>query len=212
MRHFRAMTRTIDLNADLGEGCGDDEGLMEVISSANIACGGHAGDEMSMRTALRLAKQHGVAAGAHPSYPDKEHFGRRSMAVEPEALLESLSMQIANLAGFAAEEGVTIHHVKPHGALYNDAVRDPALAAVVLAASGISTEAAGTGCQADQRMLDVAVGAFHAQTGQDVVPASGTDHDRFERALVEGEFLRDVSSMHDLDANGVVTPEATSSC
>jgi prepilin-type N-terminal cleavage/methylation domain-containing protein len=85
-------------------------------------------------------------------------------------------------------------------------------AAVVLALTGISTEAAGTGCQADQRMLDVAVGAFHAQTGQDVIPASGTDHDRFERALVDREFLRDVSSMHDLDANGVVTPEATSSC
>ncbi|RFB05484.1 5-oxoprolinase subunit PxpA [Parvularcula marina] len=128
------MTRTIDLNADLGEGCGDDEGLMEVISSANIACGGHAGDEMSMRTALQLAKRHGVAAGAHPSYPDKEHFGRRSMTVEPEALLETLSMQIANLAGFAAEEFVTLRHVKPHGALYNDAARDPALAAVVLAA------------------------------------------------------------------------------
>lgn len=85
-------------------------------------------------------------------------------------------------------------------------------AAVVLALTGITTEAAGTGCRADRHGLDVAVGAFHAQTGQDEIVPSGTDHNRFERALVEGGFLRDVSSMHDLDATGVVTPEATSSC
>ncbi len=85
-------------------------------------------------------------------------------------------------------------------------------AAVVLVLSGMSTEAADTGCRADRRMLDVAVGAHHAEDRQDAIAPSGTDHDRFERALVEGGFLHEVSSMHDLDAAGVVTPEADSSC
>lgn len=129
------MTRAIDLNADLGEGCGDDEGLMAVVTSANIACGGHAGDEASMRAALRLAKAHGVAAGAHPSYPDRENFGRQSLEIEPHLLKMVLIEQIRRLKHLAEEEGVSLTHIKPHGALYNDAAVDPALATVVAEAA-----------------------------------------------------------------------------
>lgn len=134
MRHFRGMTKTIDLNADLGEGCGDDDGLMSVITSANIACGGHAGDTASMREALRLARAHGVAAGAHPSYPDRENFGRAPVTLTAEEIEESLVAQLSTLRALAEEEGVPLIHVKPHGALYNEAAKNAGLSAVILAA------------------------------------------------------------------------------
>ncbi|WP_028456671.1 5-oxoprolinase subunit PxpA [Chitinilyticum litopenaei] len=120
---------SIDLNADLGEGCGSDAELMPLLSSASIACGGHAGDAASMRECVRLALRHAVRIGAHPSYPDREHFGRRSLVLPPETLLASLSAQYQALAAICREEGASIAYVKPHGALYNDACRDAALAA-----------------------------------------------------------------------------------
>ncbi|NNU14765.1 5-oxoprolinase subunit PxpA [Parvularcula sp. ZS-1/3] len=124
----------IDLNADLGEGMPSDAAMMPYLSSCNIACGGHAGDEASMRAALRLAKAHGVSAGAHPSYPDHEHFGRKSMAMEAEELTRTLREQIDLLLALAKEEGVALTHVKPHGALYNDAAKDRTIADAVVAA------------------------------------------------------------------------------
>jgi len=128
------MPRTIDLNADVGEGCGQDAELMPLISSANIACGGHAGDAGSMREAVALAIEHGVAIGAHPSFPDREHFGRQDMEVPARELLECIVAQIESLANVAAAAGTRLHHVKPHGALYNMAARDEALAETVVAA------------------------------------------------------------------------------
>ena len=125
------MSRWIDLNTDLGEGCGDDAGLMSVISSCNVACGGHAGDTASMREAVRLAHAHGVRIGAHPSYPDREGFGRRAMPIEGGNLKAALRQQIASLAAIAAEEGTALTHVKPHGALYNQAAIDAPLARLV---------------------------------------------------------------------------------
>lgn len=122
------MTRSIDLNADIGEGCGDDEGILTCVSSASIACGGHAGDEASMRAALRLCARLGVAAGAHPSYPDREHFGRRELGLSPVEAAQQLSEQLQALRLLAREEGVSLRHVKPHGALYNRAADDEALA------------------------------------------------------------------------------------
>ena len=125
--------KSIDLNADLGEADNADWALNEAqmllyISSANIACGGHAGTERSMRHIVRGAKENGVAIGAHPSYPDKAHFGRRSMRlgkdITAEGLKSSLLEQITTLAEIAAEEDMFISYVKPHGALYNDAVID----------------------------------------------------------------------------------------
>lgn len=122
---------TIDLNADIGEGCGDDEGILACVSSASIACGGHAGDEASMRAALRLCARYGVAAGAHPSYPDREHFGRRVLDIGAAQAAASLLEQLQTLQRLAAEEGVALRHLKPHGALYNRAADDAALAAAL---------------------------------------------------------------------------------
>jgi UPF0271 protein len=122
---------TIDLNADVGEGYGQDAALMPLISSANIACGAHAGDSASMREAVALARDHGVAVGAHPSLPDREHFGRREISLSPSDLRESIVAQVQALAAIAASEGSRLRHVKPHGALYNMAARDAELAETI---------------------------------------------------------------------------------
>lgn len=132
----------IDLNADLGEGGGEDETLMELITSANIACGGHAGDEESMRRTIGLAVAAGVAIGAHPGYEDREHFGRRAMAFPLPQVTDLVARQVNRLATLAAEAGAPLHHVKPHGALYNQADRDALFAAAVVA--GIIQVAPGT--------------------------------------------------------------------
>ena len=124
----------IDLSADLGEGSPDEEEIWPLISSANVACGGHVGDRESVAYAVRRARELRVHLGAHPSYPDRANFGRKSMAMAPAALRTSLVEQIAALREVAAREGVLVHHVKPHGALYNDAHHDSALAAVIVEA------------------------------------------------------------------------------
>ncbi len=127
---------TIDLNADLGESfgpwtMGQDETLMTSITSANIACGFHAGDPTVMRQTIRLAKRHGVAMGAHPGFPDLAGFGRREMQVSPTELEDLVLYQLAAIAGVAAAEGVRLQHVKAHGALYNMAARDAVLARAI---------------------------------------------------------------------------------
>lgn len=122
----------IDLSADLGEGSPGEDELWPLITSANVACGGHTGDEASMREAARFAREYGVRFGAHPSYPDREHFGRRSLDIAPDALRHSLVAQLNALRAFAP-----LHHVKPHGALYNDAHKNRALADVIVEAMGI---------------------------------------------------------------------------
>lgn len=119
----------IDLSADLGEGSPDEEHLWPLITSANVACGGHAGDAATMAAAAGLAKIHGVRLGAHPSYPDRANFGRRSMDLPPDDLRASLVAQISALRAFAP-----VRHVKPHGALYNDAHRRRDLADVIVQA------------------------------------------------------------------------------
>lgn len=121
----------IDLNADLGEGASTDGALLEVITSASIACGGHAGDEMSMRHAVAAAVARGVGIGAHPSYPDREGFGRRAMTLSPQELIETLAGQIRRLAVIAERGGAAVQHVKAHGALYNIAVDREDVAAAI---------------------------------------------------------------------------------
>src|SRR5690606_11783784 len=111
---------TVDVNCDLGEGMGSDADVMQYITSANIACGAHAGDAETMRATLRLAAEHGVAAGAHPGYPDRERFGRHSLRLAPREVYDAVAQQIGALAAMAHEIGVALEHVKPHGALYND--------------------------------------------------------------------------------------------
>jgi UPF0271 protein len=125
----------IDLNADLGEGAGTDAALMPLVTSANVCCGAHAGDWDTIRRTLELARDHGVAVGAHPGYPDRDHFGRRELAVADPELGKRLSFQLGALAGLAHEVGVPVRYVKPHGALYNQACRDPQFAKPVAAAA-----------------------------------------------------------------------------
>ena len=131
---------TIDLNSDLGEGDSHDEELLKIVSSANIACGGHAGDAETMAQTIRSAIANGVAVGAHPGYPDREGFGRESGFMQGDALYESLTEQVTALADTAAQMGARLAHVKPHGALYNDAVRDRALADII---ARVTAEAPG---------------------------------------------------------------------
>ncbi|RYE10745.1 MAG: LamB/YcsF family protein [Hyphomicrobiales bacterium] len=124
----------LDLNADLGEGVGDDEAMLDIVSSASIACGGHAGDEDTMRAALRAAKARGVVVGAHPSFPDRENFGRKRMMLPPEDLDASLRAQVRTLVELGEDEGWPVRYVKLHGALANMAAEEPAIAALCFAA------------------------------------------------------------------------------
>jgi 5-oxoprolinase (ATP-hydrolysing) subunit A len=126
----------IDLNSDLGESfgawtMGDDEALMPSLTSANIACGMHAGDPRVMRQTVTLAKRHGVAIGAHPGFPDLAGFGRRDMQLSAQEIEDLVLYQVAALAGVAAAEGMTLQHVKAHGALYNMAARDAGMARAI---------------------------------------------------------------------------------
>lgn len=128
------MERHIDLNADLGEGYDSDALLLDLVSSANIACGWHAGDASLMAETVRLALAKGVAIGAHPSFPDREHFGRAPMAREPARVYADVLYQVGALAALAKAAGGRLAHVKPHGALYNQAARDGALADAIASA------------------------------------------------------------------------------
>ena len=118
----------IDLNADLGEGCASDGELLTLVSSANIACGFHAGDAQTMLTSVREALKNGVTIGAHPSFPDRENFGRTAMTLPAETVYAQTLYQIGALAAMARAEGGVMRHVKPHGMLYNQAAKDPQLA------------------------------------------------------------------------------------
>jgi 5-oxoprolinase (ATP-hydrolysing) subunit A len=121
----------IDLNCDLGEGMDNDEAIMPYITSANIACGFHAGDEQIMRETVRLAKRFGVNVGAHPSWNDRENFGRKEKSASLEEVEKLVFEQIKILMRIAKEEGVTLTHIKPHGALYNQAAKDIELASAI---------------------------------------------------------------------------------
>ena len=130
------MNRILDLNCDLGESfgawrLGDDAGVLPHITSANIACGFHAGDPQTMRATVALALAHGVAPGAQPGWPDLVGFGRRALAATPAETYAIVLFQIGALAAFAQAAGIRLAHVKPHGALYNQAARDRVLAGAV---------------------------------------------------------------------------------
>jgi UPF0271 protein len=126
----------IELNADIGEGC-DDASLMPYLARVSIACGGHAGDAASMTVALRLAAEYGVAAGAHPSYPDRAQFGRRVLAASADEIAAWVTQQTEALAALAARLGLRLAHVKPHGALYNVAARDADVARAIARAVAV---------------------------------------------------------------------------
>lgn len=121
----------VDLNVDLAEGCGNDERLLQLVSSANVACGLHAGDYNEMRKAIHWAKENGVRVGAHPSFPDRENFGRTPMHLPDDELKACLRYQLGAVKALCQAENVPLHYVKPHGALYNQAAKDPALARLI---------------------------------------------------------------------------------
>lgn len=124
----------IDINCDVGEGVGNEPGLFPFISSCNIACGGHAGDEATMHSIALLAKQHQIKIGAHPSYPDKGNFGREVMAISSEELTKSIKDQLATFETVMKEINGQLHHIKAHGALYNETAKNEALAQIYLEA------------------------------------------------------------------------------
>ncbi len=130
----------MDINCDMGEGyglwpMGNDSGLMQYVTSANIACGFHAGDPVVMRDTVRLALKHHVAIGAHPGYPDLQGFGRRFLQMSPDEVYAMTLYQIGALQAIVQAEGGTLHHVKPHGALYNAAAKDRPLADAIARAT-----------------------------------------------------------------------------
>lgn len=128
---FGDRAHLVDLNGDVGEGVGDDAALIPFLTSVNIACGEHAGDFDTMHATVRLAARYGAAVGAHPSYPDREHFGRRIMPLNDMEVEECVAAQVRALADIAAGEQVRLRHVKPHGALYNVAARDARVAQAI---------------------------------------------------------------------------------
>jgi UPF0271 protein len=121
----------IDLNCDMGEGVNNDALIMPYISSANIACGYHAGDDDTMKKTIQLALQHNVAIGAHPSFDDRKNFGRTEMMISADDLYDLLSIQLHRLKNIAGSFHARLHHVKPHGALYNMAAKDECMSSIV---------------------------------------------------------------------------------
>ncbi|GAK54404.1 hypothetical protein U14_05689 [Candidatus Moduliflexus flocculans] len=160
--------RYIDLNCDMGEsfGCyelGRDAEMMPLISSANIACGFHAGDPSVMRRTVSLAARHGVGIGAHPGFPDLAGFGRRDMRMEADELRDALIYQISALMGFAQALGTRVRHVKPHGALYNMAANDEPMArAIVTAISELDANLILVGLAGSQLLKIAQAGGLNA--------------------------------------------------
>jgi len=166
----------IDVNADAGESfgrwlLGDEAGLFGFVSSANIACGHHAGDPSTMRAAVRAARDAGVAVGAHPGYDDKLGFGRRAIAMSLEETVDSVVYQVGALAAICVSEGVRLRHVKPHGALMGATCRDPELALAI--ATGLRS----AGLELPLMMAPTrALGAVRA-AGFPVIPENAVDLD-----------------------------------
>jgi UPF0271 protein len=206
----------VDLNADLGEGAGHDGELFELITSANIACGFHAGDAESMRTAIDRAQEHGVAVGAHPSLFDRENFGRKELPVSAADVEEGVKYQLGVFAAIAEAAGVQPNHVKAHGALYNMAARDRALAdriarAVAAADSNLILFAlpnSELAAAADAHELRVAREVFadrNYMADGSLVPRSRADallHDASEAATRVLRMLRD-NVVRSVDGNDV---------
>jgi UPF0271 protein len=172
---------SIDLNCDLGEGGGHDGELMALITSASIACGGHAGDEATMRAAVKLALKHGVVIGAHPGFADREYFGRRELNLSHEAISELVQAQVRALQKVAEKQSAVVRYVKPHGALYNLAARKLAVADVIArAVAGL-----------DSRLT------LYALSGSELFKAG-----KFHGLTVKGEVFADRTYQHD----GTLTP------
>ncbi len=172
---FENSTLRMDLNADLGEGFGvyeltADEDLMDMVTSVNVACGFHAGDFRVMRRVAELAVSKGVAVGAHPGFPDLQGFGRREMAMSPTDIRDMVLYQIGALDAFVTSVGATLHHVKPHGALYNMANRDDTVAAAIAMAVRDSSKGLQLYALPDSKLFQAGV-----EQGLTVVPEGFAD-------------------------------------
>ena len=204
------MTR-IDLNADLGEGGADDLHILPVISSCNIACGGHTGDAASMTATVCAAIANGVAIGAHPSYPDRDGFGRRSHFVTGTDLQQSIIEQIAALQRIVATSGGKLVQVKPHGALYHDAARDDKLAGLVVGAMQLACPQAallGPPQSAMQRAASRAGAVYFAEAFVDrCYSADGTLVPRAAPNAVHGSIHTITAQAISLAQKGEVTAD-----
>ena len=187
----------IELSCDLGEasdpnGIATERELWTLIDAANVACGGHAGDERSMRDAARLANDRGIILGAHPSYPDRENFGRRSMKMDPRELRRALIHQLSEFAAIAAKEDVALQRVKAHGALYNDAHRDRALAEVLVDAV---------------KEIDESISIVAGDTSQMALAARDRGMHVIREAFVDRRYMPDGSLVSRKDADALLSIE-----
>jgi len=185
----------IELSCDLGEASGDawrsvERELWTLIDAANVACGGHAGDDESMRDAARTAAERGIILGAHPSYPDRENFGRKSMSLESRELRRALIHQLSSFAKIAAAEGVAIQRIKAHGALYNDAHRDRALAEVLIEAV---------------RDVDEAMSIVAADTSQMALAARDRGMHVIREAFVDRRYMPDGTLVSRKDSDALLS-------
>ena len=182
----------IDLSADLAEGAPGEEEIWPLVTSANVACGGHIGDVTSMTDAVRRARRHSVRLGAHPSYPDRANFGRTSMSMAPPALRATLIEQISALREIAEREGVPLRHVKPHGALYNDAHKDVVLAGIVVEA---------------MREVDPGLALVCSNTSEMAAAARGTGTAVVREAFADRRYNADGSLVSRSAAGSLLTVE-----
>ena len=187
----------IELSCDLGEASDDawravERELWTLIDAANVACGGHAGDDHSMRAAAHIAAARGIILGAHPSYPDRENFGRKSMSLDPRELRRALIHQLSRFAKIAAAEAVAIQRIKAHGALYNDAHRDRALAEVLIEAA---------------HDVDESISIVAADTSQMALAARDRGMHVIREAFVDRRYMPDGSLVSRKDADALLSIE-----
>jgi UPF0271 protein len=190
----------VDLNCDMGESfgrweLGADAEVMPHISSANIACGGHAGDPGTMRRTLRLAREHGVSAGAHPGFADLAGFGRREIPMSPAEVGDLLVVQIGALQAMAGTEGMRLAHVKPHGALYNMAARTPRLAEAIAAAVASVDRTLVLFCLAGSPMLEAATRAGLTAAGEGFADRAYERDGSLTSRSVAGSVIHDVDEV-----------------
>ncbi|MGH9094970.1 MAG: LamB/YcsF family protein [Acidimicrobiales bacterium] len=194
------MTATVDLNADLGEGfgawsMGDDDGLLSVVSSANVACGFHAGDPQIMRRVCTIAVARGVALGAHVAYRDLAGFGRRALDVPVDDIRDDVLYQLAALDGFARAAGGAVRYLKPHGALYNRAVDDPGAASAVVGAATDFGGGIAVLALPGSELLRAAAAAGLEGVEEGYVDRAYDDRGRLVPRSQKGAVLHDVDAM-----------------
>ncbi|HYM94189.1 MAG TPA: 5-oxoprolinase subunit PxpA, partial [Chitinophagaceae bacterium] len=207
--HEKRKILTVDLNCDMGEGIGNDADIMPFISSANIPCGYHAGDEETMKQTIELCLKHNVAIGAHPSFLDRENFGRNEQNLEPAKIYELVLKQISVLDKISKANGATLHHVKPHGALYNLAAKNAAIAnAIALAVKEANEKLALYGLsgsksieEAKKAGLQTASEVFADRTYQD----DGSLTSRKQAGALVEDVNRSVEQALEIIIEGTVT-------